>query len=124
MSTNTLTRDPTPACYATHTPSHESVPGIMFEKIDGTWRFLPYALLSAVELMSKEEVNFHFTGCTVTVHGRNLGLLANPVRACSLERIWEAEKPLEPDRVWVRELLLPRLSTDADTDPLPFPKEL
>ena len=100
------------------------MPGITFEKIDGTWRFLPYALLSAVELVSKEEVNFHFAGATVAVLGRNLGLLANPVRSCSLERIWEAEKPLEPDRVWVRELLLPKLSADADTDSLPFPKEL
>ena len=95
----------------------------MFEKIDGTWRFLPYALLTAVELVSKEEVNFHFGDGAVTVHGRNLGLLANPVRSCSLERIWEAEKPLEPDRVWVRELLLPKLSTEADAGSLPFPEE-
>ena len=95
----------------------------MFEKIDGTWRFLPYALLSAVELTSKEELKYHFASGPVTVHGRNLGLLANPVRTCSLERIWEAEKPLEPDRVWVRELILPKLPTDADVDPLPFPSE-
>ena len=95
----------------------------MFEKIDGTWQFLPYALLSAVELTSKEELNFNFASGPVTVRGRNLGLLANPVRTCSLERIWEAEKPLEPDRVWVRELILPKLPTDADVDPLPFPSE-
>ena len=95
----------------------------MFEKIDGSWRFLPYALLSAVELTNKEELKYHFASGPVTVHGRNLGLLANPVRTCSLERIWEAERPLEPDRVWVRELILPKLATDAAADPLPFPIE-
>jgi hypothetical protein len=112
-----------PACYATHSPSHESVPGIMFEKIDGTWCFLPYALLSAVELISKENLKFHFASGPISVHGRNLELLANPVRTCLLERIWETEKPLEPDRVWVRELLFPKLSTEADLGPLPFPTE-
>jgi hypothetical protein len=95
----------------------------MFEKIDGTWRFLPYALLSAVERVSEEEVRFHYAGGVVLVHGRNLGLFANSVRACSLERVWEAEKPLEPDRVWVRELFLSKLSANADAGPLPFPIE-
>ena len=122
-TTTTLKSDPTPACHAIHSSSHESVAGIMFEKTDETWCFLPYALLSAVELISKEELTFHFASGAVTVHGRNLELLAKPVQRCLLERIWETQTPREPDRVWVRELHFPRLSTETESGSSPFPTE-
>ena len=123
MDTTAKARHPAPTCHAINPSPSESVPGISFEKLDGKWRFIPYALLSAVEFDGKDELRFHFASGPLTVRGKNLGSLWKPIRTCQLERIWETRNPAVTDGAWVRELLFAELCSEADPGSLPFPKE-
>jgi len=123
MDTTAKARHPTPTCHSISPSPSELVPGISFEKLDGKWRFMPYALLSAVEFDGKDELKFHFASGPITVHGRNLGLIWKPIRTCQLERIWETKHPVALDGAWVSKLLFTELSTEADPNSLPFPSE-
>ena len=78
MDTTAKARHPTPTCHSINPSPSESVPGISFEKLDGKWRFIPYALLSAVEFDGKDELKFHFASGPIPYTERIWNCSGNP----------------------------------------------
>jgi len=114
-----------PECY-TASNGGKSPPGIIFEKADGTCRYLPYSLLSAVDFNSRDELSFRFDSSSIVVHGKNL----RPIWMATCENELEGVREIEgPDLAgigntpWVREIVFSDGDNRTGSDSLPFPNE-
>lgn len=96
---------PSRTCYSVNHSPGKLPQCILFEKTDGTCCLVPYPLLCAVEFSGNDTVKFHFASGIITVHGKNLERLSEPVSTFQLERVSETKKPGAANSVWVSELL-------------------